>query len=401
MKNIKTFAFSCALLLSLFSFQSANAVEIILSGEEESVYQRLLLKANGELIKEHDYQSDCFSFDTDNLSAGLYNIKSVASWDNSERLTGRLLVSEQLPNGYLFLKISDTGFIEVNTFGDEQTLLAITSDKTLQNVEYKHAQGETLLFESLNPFNFLVVKTMTTEPFFIPLFEGERQISSDELIAEIVALVSSSLRSDGPAKAAKTMKEIMDIHIDPSLIGQVTLKMCQQIENPMLIGQLMIELSKSASMAAPAFMPPPPPPAPILVNPIQVAPKPDVKRFVPAAQQQQAGREECANQLLAKLAERNQRFGNFEIAEHPAVLEENAKIDALIQDYKIQFNAQRSSKDLLKLNISQEKARLEIFRDQNKETYKRLIVTLPKDPLILQYKDVTIRIKALARMLAS
>lgn len=401
MKNVKTFALSCALLMSLFSFQSANAVEIILSGEEESVYQRLLLKANGELVKEHDYQSDCFSFDTDNLPAGLYNVKSIASWDNSERLTGRLLVSEQLPNGCLFLKISDTGFIEVNTFGDEQTLLAVTSDKTLQNVEYKHAQGESVLFESLNPFNFLVVKTMTTEPFFIPLFEGERQISSDELIAEIVALVSSSLRSDGPAKAAKTMKEIMDTHIDPSLIGQVTLKMCQQIENPMLIGQLMIELSKNVPIIAPAFMPPPPPPAPILVDPIQVAPKPDVKRFVPAAQQQQVGREECTNQLLAKLAERNQRLGNFEIAEHPAVRAENEKIQALVLEYRAQFNADRISKDLLKLEINQEKTRLETFRDTNMENYKRFIRLDPTNPLIGQIKETNIRIKALARMLAS
>lgn len=94
MKNIKTFALSCALLTALFSFQSANAVEVLLSGADESANKRVIQLQNGQIVKEHGYNNDLFFIDTDTLLAGLYNIKSIAEWDNnSERLTGRLLVS--------------------------------------------------------------------------------------------------------------------------------------------------------------------------------------------------------------------------------------------------------------------------------------------------------------------
>lgn len=302
------------------------------------------------------------------------------------------------------IKISEYGYVEINTFGDEQTRFAVTTNRALPNVNYKQSDGEHLTLALEHSSSFLVVQTANTaEPFFIPLFEGERIITAEEKIDEIVGLVINNLRSELPQKAAHLLKEFIDNNNDASLIGQIFQLIAQNVP-PFVLGAMMIEFSKSTAAPnqvafenAPALLPPPPP-APVLRENVQATPKQVVNRFNPQAQQQVA-HAACADELAIRLA--RIKNADFEVAEHPAVRAENEKIQALVQEYRVQFNADRSTTDLLKLNVGQEKARLETFRDTNMENYKRFVRLDPTNLLIGQMKETNIRIKALARMLAS
>lgn len=296
--------------------------------------------------------------------------------------------------------IQDQGMGAVS-FCENGTLYFSTSDNSpLDNKNYYIVLGKPALARVPNEQLIDRVATMlatiqaTQQKVVIGIeevnsAEREEQKRIEVLIDEISELLLSNLIDD----AVRTMKAAQ---LGEDLVAQVMAGVQQRVNDWGKIGQFMAQYMKPDSPQN-SFTPPPPPPPALMGQ--QADPKPQGKKkdiFLGALPPEDKRLDQA--QLLAALEKRKNIEGNDAVEEHESVAEENAKIEAEVEHLRGLFENDR--KDVRTLELKAQKARLETFRDQNYERFKRIVATTPTDPFVAEYIKIKIQIHALNRLLA-